>query len=253
MYSLLDWFREIASNHPPPVTLDIMMLKRSGVKAPAESTMRALGVHSVDELLTLIDVEGDGSISLPKLERFLASHGQSLATRLIGLPPRPCTTKMQFLTRLYDTIRSTTEERLHLKEHLERMCVLDSEYVGTLDFNLEMGDLDFLWRKGYATTMAWLDMHEKRARDARRAAVDALSAAESQDAGVEGAGPSDGVGSGGSTAPSGGELREKIGRLERELSALRSMQPAAEAGPEEAPAKPTPVDLQRSVSVTELP
>jgi len=54
-------------------------------------------------------------------------------------------------------------------------CVLDTEYVGVVDFRLEESDLDFLWRKGYLTTMFWLEKRSGKARERRRKAVIALA------------------------------------------------------------------------------
>ena len=48
-------------------------------------------------------------------------------------------------------------------EHVERTCVLNSEYVGVTDFDLLDGDKDFLERKGYATTTRWLDIRKRAA------------------------------------------------------------------------------------------
>ena len=53
-------------------------------------------------------------------------------------------------------------------------CVLDTEYVGVVDFKLEETDLDFLWRKGYLTAAYWLEKRTDKAKDKRRKAMTAL-------------------------------------------------------------------------------
>ena len=67
--------------------------------------------------------------------------------QLMGMPPKACTGLTSFVFRLIDAIQMANDEHLHTKENMARTCMLDPEYVGTVDFSLEEGDYDFLWRK----------------------------------------------------------------------------------------------------------
>ena len=56
----------------------------------------------------------------------------------------------------------SVQEQLLREEHLERTCLLDSEYIGPMSFALEAADRDFAWRKGKRTAEAWLRVHAAR-------------------------------------------------------------------------------------------
>lgn len=54
-------------------------------------------------------------------------------------------------------------------------AVLNTEYVGTLDFKLDAGDQNFLWNKGYITTMLWLQKRSKKAKDKKKKVAKGLA------------------------------------------------------------------------------
>ena len=74
----------------------------------------------------------------------------------------------QFFTRLIDSICMCTDERVQTKENMARTCFPASEYVGVIDFKLEHVDFDFLWRKGYASTVAWLETRAEKNKAAQK-------------------------------------------------------------------------------------
>ena len=92
-----------------------------------------------------------------EIEKMCESLGEALMATLVGCNPIETETIEKFLMRTLDAMQETADERVQTKENMRRTCMLDTEYVGTLDFKIEEPDLDFLWRKGYATTVHWLE------------------------------------------------------------------------------------------------
>ena len=113
-----------------------------GSKHPDPKTKRLL-----DEL----------SMVLFEIEKMCESLGQHLMESLVGCDPAGCPSLEKFLMRTLDAIQGTADERVQTKENMRRTVFLDTEYVGVLDFKLDERDFDFLWRKGYATTVHWLE------------------------------------------------------------------------------------------------
>jgi len=88
--------------------------------------------------------------------------------RLVGMAPKEISSIFGFLNRMIEAIQMTNDERVQTKENYSRTCMLNTEYVGTMDFKLEDGDHYFLWRKGYLTAKAWLDKRSEKAKDKKK-------------------------------------------------------------------------------------
>ena len=46
--------------------------------------------------------------------------------------------------------------------------MLNTEYVNTMHFKLEEGDHYFLWRKGYLSTIMWLDKRTAKSKEKKK-------------------------------------------------------------------------------------
>jgi len=108
-----------------------------------------------------------------EIEKIVERLGETSMAKLFGTDPVDCPSLEKFFLRLIESIQISNDERVQTKENMKRTCVLDTEYVGVVDFKLEEEDFGFLWRKGYVTTRAWLD---KRI-DKRNAATKEANAA----------------------------------------------------------------------------
>jgi len=111
----------------------------------------------------------------------LEGRGADFMMRLVGMMPKEVASFPVFCARLIDAIQMTNDERVHTKENHTRTCVLNTEYVGTVDFKLEAADYEFLWRKGYLYTYYWLENKNEKAKDkakAKRKKVGAAMAKE---------------------------------------------------------------------------
>merc|ERR1719231_1958274 len=89
--------------------------------------------------------------------------------RLCGMTPKEIPSLGAFVGRMIEAIQMTNDERVQTKENYSRTCMLNTEYVGTMDFKLEEQDHYFLWRKGFLSTMLWLEKRTKKSKDKKKA------------------------------------------------------------------------------------
>ena len=100
-----------------------------------------------------------------ELEELLEAKGEDVMKRLIGMSPKEIGSLGAFVSRMIEAIQMTNDERVQTKENYSRTCMLNTEYVGTMDFKLEDADYYFLWRKGYLSAMLWLEKRGKKAKE----------------------------------------------------------------------------------------
>ena len=63
-----------------------------------------------------------------------------------------------------------TEEQLFRDpNNVVRCCVLDTKYVGTMDFDLEAGDKEYLYKLGKTVSRKWIDERVATIKGAKRA------------------------------------------------------------------------------------
>ncbi|KAI0231767.1 hypothetical protein LSAT2_017869 [Lamellibrachia satsuma] len=67
-----------------------------------------------------------------------------------------------FLLSLKETMVANTQRLLVKKEDIERTVGINTRYIGTLDFNLEQADRDFLIEQGRRSTVAFLRQYAER-------------------------------------------------------------------------------------------
>ena len=88
--------------------------------------------------------------------------------KLCGMAPKEIGSLGGFIGRMIEAIQMTNDERVQTKENYSRTCMLNTEYVGTMDFALDEGDHYFLWRKGYLTTTLWLQKRSGKAKEKKK-------------------------------------------------------------------------------------
>lgn len=180
--------------HPPKELLDALSLGSIGDLAAMLQPLHDSVIKGKSHLLLAAAAlpvrEGDLShldsrskklldefrMILFEIERIVEHLSEASMAKLFGTDPVDCPTLEKFFLRLIESIQISNDERVQTKENMKRTCVLDTEYVGVVDFKLEEEDFGFLWRKGYVTTRAWLDKRIDK-RDAATKEADAASLA----------------------------------------------------------------------------
>jgi len=102
------------------------------------------------------------------LEALLEAEGEDIMKRLTGMAPKHVGSFGTFVGRMIEAIQMTNDERVQTKENYSRTCMLNTEYVGTMDFKLEESDHYFLWRKGYLTASMWLEKRTKKSKEKKK-------------------------------------------------------------------------------------
>ena len=103
-----------------------------------------------------------------ELTELLEHKAEDVMKRLCGMEPKEISSLAGFINRMVEAIQMTNDERVQTKENYSRTCMLNTEYVGTMDFKLEEGDHYFMWNKGYLTAKAWLDKRSTKAKDKKK-------------------------------------------------------------------------------------
>ena len=103
-----------------------------------------------------------------ELEELLEANGEEIMKRLTGMQPKEVTSIGAFVARMIEAIQMTNDERVQTKENYSRTCMLNTEYVNTMDFKLDEGDHYFLWRKGYLSTIMWLDKRTAKSKEKKK-------------------------------------------------------------------------------------
>merc|ERR1712113_983727 len=85
-----------------------------------------------------------------------------------GLPPKPVESVLGVVLRMVDTLQMHLERQELTPENLARTCVLDVEYVGVADFDLEPDDLKFLYASGKRQAIHWLKHRTKVIREEKK-------------------------------------------------------------------------------------
>ncbi len=113
------------------------------------------GTTDVHAIFDLLDHNGDGQISFAELVRFVDSHNVELTAHLTLARTEP-----RSVTNFMGTVFQTMVAHLRrLSLHPEdrfRTVPIDTDYVGTADFELQEGDRHFLLETGRRATRAFL-------------------------------------------------------------------------------------------------
>jgi len=123
-----------------------------------------------------------------ELEELLEARGENVMKRLVGMEPKVISSIGAFVARMIEAIQMTNDERVQTKENYSRTCMLNTEYVGTMDFKLDEGDHYFLWRKGFLTTMMWLDKRTAKSKDKKKKVAKQIAQELKKEVAKEGAG-----------------------------------------------------------------
>ena len=117
-----------------------------------------------------------------EIEKLLEQLSEDLMMNIVGARPVPCISLEKYFMRLVEAIQMCNDERVQTKQNMKRTCFLDTEYVGVVDFKLEPADFDFLWRKGYVTTIEWLKKRASKRKAEDRASQKLRASSVASDA-----------------------------------------------------------------------
>ena len=121
-----------------------------------DTLLYQFGFTDIAALLKHLDKDDSGMINLNEVEMFFNEQHYIASARLHGWRPAKVSSFGGFLRSMVDGVQLAAEDRNMKPEHIDRTCVLNSEYVDVSDFKLDPKDVDFLHDKGRETTKQWL-------------------------------------------------------------------------------------------------
>lgn len=172
IHEAVDWLKDFAakeywrSNDPthPPETHE-EFIKRTQDIPEFKAVLKTLGMGSggggLAEILAEADLDGDGHITWLEAASYWQRHGDMRLVPAFGLPPKPVESVLGVVLRMVDTLQMHLERQELTPENLARTCVLDVEYVGVADFDLDPEDLRFLYASGKRQAIHWLRKRTK--------------------------------------------------------------------------------------------
>lgn len=122
-----------------------------------EDAMRLFGTADVPSILAILDKNQDGYVSYDELLRFLDSHNIDLTARAMGARRTESGGITGFMSNVFQTMLIHIRRSSLRHEDRQRTVPIDTDYVGTADFDLEDGDRAFLLSAGQSAAAAFLD------------------------------------------------------------------------------------------------
>ena len=105
-----------------------------------------------DAIFNVLDVDQNGKISFYELLQFIEDKGVRIQARIQGYGRREVSNLMHFGSAIIKMVTTFKEKKLHF---LDRTIGVNTGHVGTLDFDLDSADIDFVVERGYNATEAF--------------------------------------------------------------------------------------------------
>ncbi len=121
------------------------------------------GTASLHDIFTRLDSNRDGQISYNELLKFMDTHNLDLTARALGTRRTESPSVTSFMSNMFQTLVLQIRRSSLVHEDRARTVPIDTDYVGTADFDLEDADRAFLLETGARATRAVLQQVGQRA------------------------------------------------------------------------------------------
>ncbi|XP_063964623.1 uncharacterized protein LOC129275250 isoform X1 [Lytechinus pictus] len=113
----------------------------------------------VDDIFDYLNHEKDDEITYQELQDFAEKRGVAIQSSFEGYGRKEIKSFGQFLGALSDTLLVNVKRIFTTDEDIGRTIGIDTVYVGTTDFELEEGDIQFLFEQGERAVRSYLRHH----------------------------------------------------------------------------------------------
>jgi hypothetical protein len=153
---LLEAMADIETSGDGRVSRDEITRLFDGGKLPVEDAKTLFGTTELGAIFEALDTNKDGTIAYEELVRFIDGRNVDLTahTRL-GLPSP--TSMTSFVSTVFNTLLMHLRKVTLHPEDRFRTVPIDTDYVGTADFDLLPDDRQFLLETGRRATVAFLE------------------------------------------------------------------------------------------------
>nr|XP_022321595.1 uncharacterized protein LOC111123501 isoform X3 [Crassostrea virginica] len=111
---------------------------------------------SVENVMNLLDSDGNGKISFKEIVEYCEEMGFAIASRGSGLNRLHVDSFSDYIGSVFNTMYVNVDQLGFSVEDLPRTIGLNTHYVSTTNFKMEPADTEFLERESYTSTMAFL-------------------------------------------------------------------------------------------------
>eukprot|EP00057_Strongylocentrotus_purpuratus_P005163 XP_003730347.1 PREDICTED: uncharacterized protein LOC100890697 [Strongylocentrotus purpuratus] len=112
--------------------------------------------YKVNDIFDCLNHEGDDEITYEELQAFAEKRGVAIQTNFEGYGRREIKSFSQFLGALTDTLLVNVKRIFTTDDDISRTIGIDTVYVDTTDFELEEGDIKFLFEQGEGAVRSYL-------------------------------------------------------------------------------------------------
>jgi predicted acylesterase/phospholipase RssA len=128
-----------------------------------EDAILLFGSTDIQNIFAQLDESKDGFVDMGELQKFMDARNVDLTTRLTGGFRTEKTLSVGgFMASLLDTILTTSQRKDMLKEDRDRTVPINTDYIGTTDFQLTSADYEFMVESGARYTRAFLAAYAER-------------------------------------------------------------------------------------------
>ena len=160
----LDLFSHVLEKHHEPQKEGQSYITRSELRATLEDkeftqeqAELLFGENpNIDILMDAIDKNHDGDISFYEFISYMEKRGIHIRKAVYGYGRREINGLTDFLGALVETVCINAKNMLLDKEDEHRTVGINTGHVGTLNFDLEKEDVEFIIQRGYNATRAFL-------------------------------------------------------------------------------------------------
>lgn len=128
----------------------------------AEDADRLFGTSDVHAIFEHLDHNGDGYISYDELLSFMDQHNIDLTARALGSRRSESGSVTRFMSNVFNTMLVHIRRSSLSHDDRYRTVPIDTDYIGTADFDLEDGDRQFLLDTGARATRGFLESWKAR-------------------------------------------------------------------------------------------
>ncbi|KAH9505197.1 hypothetical protein Btru_058930 [Bulinus truncatus] len=111
---------------------------------------------SLDKAFCILDKDGHGKIAFLDLVQFIEAHGVRMQARFQDFRRRSIDNLGDFIFAVKDTLLATQEVLFLKGNDQDRTVGINCGYIESLDFQLEKADREFIIKRGFNATRAYL-------------------------------------------------------------------------------------------------
>ncbi len=146
-------------NHDGLISHDELRAALADGAFSAEDLMLIFETTDVSAIFRKVDANGDDTIEFGELLAYLETRGLDVTTSLVGFPPHQPRNLVEFARNMFEAISRDLTRSNQTDGDRVRTVPINTDYIGTTNFDLAEADLQFLIDSGMKHTRVFFDAH----------------------------------------------------------------------------------------------